>query len=334
MDVSIIGGGPTGLFAAFYAGFRNLKTKIIEALPCLGGQITVLYPEKYIYDVPGFQKILAKTLVQQLIEQAMQFQPEVVLEQTVEQMHLQEPKKILLKTQREEHISKAVLIATGIGSFQPNRLNVPGVAEFEGKGVEYFVRQPEMFQGKRVLIVGGGDSAVDWAIHLTEIAQKITLIHRRDKFRAHEESVRQLLASDVDVKLFYELKKVQGNNAVEQAVIFHNKTQEEEVLPVDAVLLNLGFKADVEKIKKWGVTVEGKYIKVNERMETNLPGIFAAGDVVSSASGLHLNLLAVGFAQAAIAINCIAHYLYPEKSIFPGHSSEEKWKATKPGPGS
>ncbi|MFN4181700.1 MAG: NAD(P)/FAD-dependent oxidoreductase [bacterium] len=324
-ELTIIGGGPTGLFAAFYAGMRALKTKIIEALPYLGGQCAVLYPEKFIYDVAGFPKIQAKVLVNQLIKQAMQFQPTVVLEETVEELKVEGERRIVLKTQKGVHETQSVLIATGIGSFQPQRLQVPGVAELEGRGVAYFVRNIHEYEGKRILIIGGGDSAVDWALHLAPYAKKVTLIHRRDKFRAHEDSVKKLFMLPVDVKLFYELKEVRGNDEVEEVVIYHNKTGEEIVMPVDAVLINIGFKADLERIKGWGVELDGKYIRVNGRMETNLPGVYAAGDVCNDPNSVHLNLLAVGFAQAAIAVNCIANYLYPERAIFPGHSSEGKW---------
>jgi len=203
-DITIIGAGPTGLFAAFYAGLRQMKTKIIDALEEPGGQVAVLYPEKYIFDAPGFSKILAKDLVKNLVEQGLQYNPTLVLGERVTSLERRSDSMIVLGTDKGgKHYSKAVLIAAGVGAFTPNRLEAQGAADYEGNGVYYFVKDKSAFKDKSLLIVGGGDSAVDWALNIKDIAKKITLVHRRDIFRAHEGSVKELMNSSVEVKLFY-----------------------------------------------------------------------------------------------------------------------------------
>ncbi len=322
-DVTIIGGGPIGLFAAFYSGLREMKTKILEALPQLGGQLVTLYPEKLIYDVAGFPQVLAKDLAKSLIEQAMRYHPTVCLEERAVALHRDGDGIYTIRTDKGRvHHTRTVIIAAGIGAFKPNTLDRPGVRAFEGRGVYYFVREFEPFRNKRVLVVGGGDSAVDWALHLHPIAAHVTLIHRRTGFRAHEKSVRELMASPVTVKLHYELKEVRGDEWVREVVIFQNQTMEEETLPVDAVILAIGFKADIGPIAEWGLEFEGRYIKVNSRMETNLPGVFACGDVVSVTGVGNMKLLATGFGQAAIAVGSAKVFIDPTAKLFGGHSSE------------
>jgi len=321
-DITIVGGGPTGLFAAFYAGMRELKTKIIEALPELGGQLTVLYPEKYIYDAPGFPKILAKELVKNLVQQAMTAHPAICLEERALALRREENGTLKLETEKGVHFSKTVLIAAGVGAFSPNKLPIPDAEKFEGRGVFYFVREKALLKGKKILIVGGGDSAVDWALNLKEDAEKLTLVHRRDVFRAHESSVKQLFQTGIDIFLFWEVKELHGTDHLEEAVIVNNKTRETKVLPVDAVLVNIGFKADPGPIRNWPVEFEGRHIKINSKMETNLPGVYAAGDIASDPASVYLDLIAIGFAQATIAVNCAANYINPKATIFPGHSSE------------
>ena len=324
-DLTIVGAGPVGLFATFYAGLRQMKTKIIDALDEPGGQVAVLYPEKYIFDVPGYTKILAKDLVKSLVDQAFQYSPAIVLGERV--VALGRTDGVLqLKTDRGAvHLSKAVLIAAGVGAFSPNRLEAQGVADYEGKGVFYSVKDKNAFAGKRILIVGGGDSAVDWALAMKDFARSITLVHRRDVFRAHELSVRELINSSVDIKLFYEVKKVIGDGAnVTQAVVFDNRTRAETTLDIDVILVNIGFRADLGPIKDWGLEIEGREIRVNGKMETNIPGVYAAGDIAGPIDGVKLNLIATGYAQAALAVNVAKAYVDPDSKIFPGHSSEMK----------
>lgn len=362
-DMTIIGAGPTGLFAAFYAGLREMSVKIIEALPEMGGQLATLYPEKWIFDVPGFPRILARDLVEQCVEQAMEYHPTVCLGERVmlieylddpvhipageiehvtgeeiteigaeaakEASHQAQHPIIKLTTDKGKiHLTRTVLIAGGVGAFSPTKLpNVSSTAEYEGRGVYYFVRDKSVFEGKRLLIVGGGDSALDWVFNLYETADHVTLIHRRDGFRAHEGSVKLLFTLPVDIKLFYELKEVLGDGEkVTGAVIYDNRTKEEMKIDADAILLNLGFKADLGPIKDWGLPIEKRAIRVNSRMETGLPGVYAAGDI--AAEEIKLNLIAVGFSQAAVAVCVAKNYIDPNANIFPGHSSEKS-----PGPG-
>ena len=324
-DLTIIGAGPSGLFATFYAGLRQMKTKVIDALEEPGGQVAVLYPEKYIFDVPGYSRVLAKDLVKSLVEQAFQYNPTVVLGERVTSLHKDNGIIELGTDKGTRHLSKAVLVAAGVGAFSPNRLEAKGASDYESKGVYYFVKDKSVFKDKRLLIVGGGDSAVDWALNIKDIAKKITLVHRRDVFRAHEGSVAELMKSSVEVKLFYEVKSVTGDGSnVTQAVIFDNRSKAETTLDVDAILVNIGFRADLGPIKDWGLQIDGREIRANGKMETNIPGVYVAGDIAGPLDGVKLNLIATGYAQAALAVNVAKAYVDPNSKIFPGHSSEMK----------
>ena len=324
-DVTIIGAGPTGLFGTFYAGLRELKTKTFDVLPEVGGQLAVLYPEKFIYDVPGHPKVLAKDLVKLLSEQAMQWKPTLCLGQRVTDLRQRDDKIIELSAGGNVHLTRTVLVTAGVGAFSANKLTLENIGRFENRGVYYFVKDKTMFRGKRLLIVGGGDSAVDWALNLKDYAQHITLIHRRDQFRAAPASITELMNSTVDVRLFHEIQCIQGDNKIERAVIFDNRTKEEMGLDVDAVLLSLGFKADLGPIKEWGLELQGtRYIKVSPRMETSIPGVYAAGDIAAQPDVEPVNLIATGFAQATVAVNVAVTHINPKAKVFPGHSSERR----------
>jgi thioredoxin reductase len=317
-DVTIIGGGPTGLFAAYYAGFRGLTSKVIDSLPELGGQLTAAYPEKYIYDVAGFPKILAKDLVRNLVEQAMPCRPTVCLGESVQKLEPSGWKHLRVLTDRAEHWSRVLVITTGLGMYTPRRLR--GSESFEGKGLYYTVMRTDEFREKEVLIIGGGDSAVDWALHLEQLARGITLIHRREQFRAHEENVRQLLNSTVTVKLSCKPKELRGEARVREVVIVNTKTKAEEVLRIDAVLACLGFSSDLGPMADWGLELDGNdAIRVNTKMETNIPGVYAAGDVAAFPG--KVKLIATGFGEAATAVNNSAHYIDPGMKVFPGYST-------------
>jgi thioredoxin reductase (NADPH) len=325
-DVTIVGGGPVGLFGAFYAGMRQMKTKILDSLPELGGQLSTLYPEKYVFDMPGFPKVLAKDLAANMVEQAMRFHPTICLSEMVLQLAHEADGTITLTTQRGTHRTRTLIIATGAGAFAPKRLGTPGVEEFEDRGVHYFVRNKAQFAGKRLLIVGGGDSAVDWAMNLEEIADTITLIHRRDKFRCHEESLDWLLnRSRVNTVLWNELKCIQGDDCVRQAIVFDNRTKEEKTLDVDAVLLNIGFSADLGPIKQWGVKLVGHSIPVNQLMQVEaetggiMPGVYAAGDINTFPG--KIKLIATGVGEILTAVCHAKTQIDPSAKLFPGHSS-------------
>jgi thioredoxin reductase (NADPH) len=327
-DLVIIGAGPTGLFASFYAGLRDMSTKIVEALPEPGGQLAVLYPEKFIYDVPGHPKVLAQDLVKLLLEQCDLFQHEFVFDQKIETLTrtVADGEELWrVGTATEAHLGRAVLISAGIGAFSPNKIDRGGVPDYEGKGVYYFVKDKRPFRNQRILIVGGGDTAVDWCLNLKDWAREITLIHRRDQFRAHEASLAALRTSGIPMLTYWELKRVQGNGRVQGATIFENRTGEERELDVDAVLINIGFKAALGPIESWGVELaDARHIRVDGFMETCLPGVFAAGDIAAVDGSEPLNLIVTGFAQAAIAANAAKRRIDPRSRLFPGHSSELK----------
>jgi ferredoxin/flavodoxin---NADP+ reductase len=318
-DIIVLGGGPVGLFGLFYAGLRGMRAKLIDSLAELGGQLITLYPEKYIYDVAGYPKILAKDLVKSCIEQGLRFNPAVCLEEKVIDLSYDDDRLIRLRTDKGEHWTRAIVLAVGIGAFAPKKLDLPDIDRLEGRGIYYFVKEREGFAGKTVVIVGGGDSAVDWALMLKDSAKGVTLIHRRDKFRAHEQSVQELMASPIEVKCFYELRAVHGSDHLEGVTIFHNKTGEETYHKADALILSLGFLADLGPVKKWGLAIENNAVKVNVRMETNLPGVYAAGDAVTHAG--KLKLITTGQGEAAIAVNFASTYINPDSKAFPGHSS-------------
>lgn len=324
-DVTVIGGGPVGLFAAFYAGLRGVSCRIVDALPELGGQLMALYPEKYVYDVGGLPKILAKDLAKNMIEQGTQFHPEVVLEAEVRELE-HENEHWLLATPRGEFRSRTVVITAGKGALIPRVLECPGwdAHHRDDGGAHTHVRRPEDFRGKRVLLVGGGDSAVDWALGLQGVAREITLIHRRDEFRAHRASVERMRA-DADagrlsVLTPYEVRALHGEGGcVHAATLYHNETHAETTLAVDAVVALLGFKPDLGPIARWGLHLQKNTIHVSPLMETNLPGIYAAGDVVHYPG--KLELIATGYGEAAIAVNNAVHYLNPKARVSPGHST-------------
>lgn len=322
-DITIIGGGPTGLFAAFYCGMRNASCKIIDSLPELGGQLATLYPEKFIFDVGGFPKILARDLVEQLKQQAFQYSPAVNLNEQVVSLTRRDDNVFELTTDKRVHLSKAIIIAAGIGVFTPRPLPTEKAKDYEDGGIYYYVDKLDQFRGKKVLVIGGGDSAVDYALMIEKVAAKVTLVHRRDGFRAHEESVRKLHESSVDVRTFMELQDLNGNGGIlEEATIVNNKTQETERIPVDAVVSGLGFSASLGPITEWGLEIENNEIVVNTKMETNVPGIYAAGDIVTYPG--KIKLIATGFGEAPTAVNNAKTYIDPSARLSPGHSSSRK----------
>jgi thioredoxin reductase len=321
-DLTIIGGGPVGLFGLFYAGMREMKTKVIDSLEQLGGQLIAIYPEKFIYDMPGFPKIKAKDLVRDMVAQGLQYNATPVLGEKVEGLQRREDGIWQMTTDRGTmHLSKTVVITAGAGGFAPRKLDLPGLWELEGRSVFYFVTDLEAFRDKDVLIIGGGDSAVDWALHLEGIANSLALCHRRDRFRAHEGSVKELLNSTCEVNLFWEVKALQVQNGdLTGVTIFHNKGNEEREIKVDAIILSLGFIADLGPIKTWGLEMKGGAIKVNSRMETNLPGVYAAGDIATFDG--KLKLIATGTGEVAVAVNYAKTFIDPTARAFPGHSSD------------
>jgi ferredoxin/flavodoxin---NADP+ reductase len=321
-DITIIGGGPTGLFGAFYAGLRQVSCRIIDSLPELGGQLMALYPEKDIFDVGGIPRIQAKDLARDCIEQGTQFGCDVVLDEDVRDVKKEGDVFRLIGRQRE-YFTRSIVIAGGKGAFEARHLEAPGYQELLHKGVTYFVKDPEAYRDKRVLIVGGGDSALDWALILKDKCSAVTMIHRREGFRAHEKSVKALEAAQEDGRIvlhtFHEVRAIHGNGHVDGVTIYDNRSDADTRIDVDAVLCFLGFKPDLGPIKSWGLELNKNRIVVNQLMETNIAGIYAAGDVVEYPG--KIELIATGYAEAVIAVNQAVHYLNPSARVNPGHST-------------
>jgi thioredoxin reductase (NADPH) len=322
-DITFLGGGPTGLFGAFYAGLRGMKTKIIDALDQLGGQLSVLYPEKYILDVPGFPRVTARDLVDRLVVQMQAYHPTVCLRQTVQTLTRDETRDAwLLQTDQQTHLTRTLVLCAGAGAFSPKKLPLPEAAQFEERGLYYHVPSKATFQGKRLLIVGGGDSALDWALNLQDTAADITLIHRRNQFRAHEDTVRQVLASRTHVLTFHELAALEADDGhlLRGAVLENNQTHARTPLAVNAVLVQVGFMSSLGPLRNWPVKTQGSAIVVDSMMRTNLPGIFAAGDVASYPG--KLKLIVTGFGEVTLAANAAKTLVDPAAKLFPGHSTE------------
>ena len=318
-DVTIIGGGPVGLFTAFYAGMRKMSVNVIESLPQLGGQLSALYPEKYIYDIAGFPKISGQELIDNLVNQMSQFQPTITLEQDVQQVEKQVDGTFKLTTNRAIHFSKTIIITAGNGAFQPKKLNLDSAEKFEGKNLHYFIKDLQQFAGKNVQIFGGGDSAVDWSLMLEPIAKKVTLVHRRDKFRAHEASVENLMNSSVEVKTPFVPIEFIGANNIEQVVLEKVKGDQEEVIDVDDVIVNYGFVSSLGPISEWGLEIVKNSIVVNSKMETNIEGIYAAGDICTYEG--KVKLIASGFGEAPTAVSNAKVYIDPTAKVQATHST-------------
>ncbi len=322
-DIAIIGGGPAGMFAAFYAGMRQASVKIIDSMPQLGGQPIALYPEKYIYDIAGFPKITAAQLTSNLIEQMQLFPVEVCLEEKVVTVEKKAEHHFEITTDKTVHYSRSVIITAGLGAFTPRRLELAEASQYEQKNLHYFVNDLNQFAGKKVVINGGGDSAVDWALMLEPIAEQVTLIHRRDKFRAHEHSVEKLMASKVEVVTPAEITALHGDQEISSITVAFVKSEETRQIACDAVIVNFGFLSSLGPINEWGLDVQNNSIVVDTRMETNIPGIFAAGDITSYPG--KVKLIAVGFGEAPTAVNNAKVYLDPTARLAPGHSSNMKF---------
>jgi len=324
-DITIIGGGPTGLFALFYAGMRGMTAQIIDALPEAGGQLTALYPEKYIFDVAGVPQVLAKDLVKSLVEQASRFQQPIHLTQHVTGLE-QDGKEFVVVTDRDRFPTRSIIVAAGIGAFSPRRLPQRCAEPWYGRGIYDVVTDPEQFRDQRVLIIGGGDTAFDWGTQLVQRASRVTLVHRSDRFRAHDATVAEFRsaveAGRADIYTFHELHDIECRNGGTQfthVVLRDIKAKSTRELEVDVVLPMLGFVSDMGAISEWGLTIEKDEIVVNSQMETGRAGIYAAGDVTTYPG--KLKLIATGFGEAATAVNQAVHWIYPEKKVAPGHSS-------------
>jgi thioredoxin reductase (NADPH) len=324
-DITIIGGGPTGLFALFYAGMRQVSAQIVDALPEAGGQLTALYPEKFIFDVAGFPQILAKDLVRALVEQNKRFAGEMHLGQRITGLE-KDGDHFVLVTEKDRFPSRSILIAAGIGAFSPRRLPQACAEPWYGRGIYDVVTNPDDFRGKRVVIIGGGDTAFDWGVQLLPRAASVALVHRTDRFRAHDATVNEYKAAvgagRAHLFTFHELNDVLCKSDSERfshIILRDVKAKTTREIEADVVLPMLGFVSDMGAIAEWGLNIAKDEITVNSQMETGRAGIYAAGDVTTYPG--KLKLIATGFSEAAIAVNQAVHWIYPDKKVAPGHSS-------------
>jgi len=324
-DITIIGGGPAGLFALFYAGMRGISAQVVDALNEPGGQLAALYPEKFIFDVAGYTKVLAKDLVKALREQAAQFGEPVHLAQRVTGLEHRDG-TFVLHTEKGDYPTKSIIVAAGIGAFSPRRLPQACAEPWYDRGIFDVVTDPAEFRGQRVVIIGGGDSAFDWATQLSGVATHVTLVHRSDRFRAHGATIAQF---EADVKAgrasmftFHEIGDVLCRAEGERfthIVLRDVKAKTTTEIEADVVLPMLGFVSDIGPLADWGMTLQKDEIVVNQLMETGRAGIWAAGDVTTYPG--KLKLIACGFGEAATAVNQAVHWMYPDKKVAPGHSS-------------
>jgi ferredoxin/flavodoxin---NADP+ reductase len=320
VDLLIIGAGPAGLYGAFYAGLRGFSVGIMDSLIEPGGQVAAMYPEKDILDVAGFPKVKGQDLVDNLVEQAGAFNPSYYLGHRAEDMDLHDDHVVVTSHKGASLRCKAVVITGGIGTFTPRPL--PDSDNWEGRGLQYFVPKLDVMQDKDVLIVGGGDSAFDWALNLRPIARSLTIVHRRDRFRAHEMTVQEVQSSEVEVLTFHEVSRINGNERIESVELFDNRTDERRTVKCQAVVAALGFTADLGPLKKWGLEQDKRQIVVDTSMRTNLDRVFAAGDITTYDG--KVKLISVGFGEAATAVNNAAPLIDPDQGVFPGHSSSKE----------
>jgi thioredoxin reductase len=322
VDLLIVGAGPVGLYAAYYAGFRGLSVAVVDSLPELGGQITAMYPEKDILDVAGFPVVKGKDLVEGLVQQAASADPTYLLSRTARTLETRgEEPEIEVAVGLDDGttvVARAVIITAGIGKFAPRPL--PAAEGWTGDEVAFFVPSFAPYAGKDVVIVGGGDSAFDWALALEPVAASVTLVHRRAAFRAHQATVDKVLAGTATVLTNANVSRLVGDHGLEAVEVEDVKTKETTVVKAQAVVAALGFVADLGPIQGWGLEVDKRHIVVDSTTRTNLPRVFAAGDITEYPG--KVRLIAVGFGEAATAVNNAAVAINPAAHLFPGHSSE------------
>ena len=318
VDLLLVGAGPSGLYGAYYAGFRGLASAVIDALPEPGGQVTALYPEKQIFDIAGFPAVRGKDLVQNLLAQAAPFAPTYLLgEQAVSYQHTGDG--VVITTAAGTIVrAKAVVVTGGIGTFTPRPL--PGGDGWEGRGLSYVVPSFAPYAGKDVVVVGGGDSALDWALGLEPIARSVTLVHRRDAFRAHAHSVKLLRDASIALCVPAQVVGLSGTERVEAVRVRSTETKQVTELPAQEVVAALGFTADITPLEAWGLDVRERRLVVDTTMATNLPRVFAAGDITDYPG--KVRLISVGFGEVATAVCNAATVIDPEATVFPGHSTE------------
>lgn len=312
-DLTIIGGGPAGLFTVFYSGMRALKTKLIEAKPQTGGIVSYFYPEKTIYDLGGIPAIQGDRLIEHLSRQARTFDPDIILGQQIAHMkRLENGAFELTSTDGQRHATRKIILAVGSGVFEVNKLENPDAAQFENKSLFYAVRRPEQFAGRSVVISGGGDAALDWANQLAPICRKTTIVYRQEQFQhVLEHSLDELHRQSVDVLLSSEIESLSGEQGRLRSLTIRNvKTGQVQELATDALIVNHGFKFGLGPLEQWGMEIRDNGIVVDRRMETSIPGIFAVGNAAVYDQKLYL--ITAGFVEGPTAVNSIKHDLDPQ----------------------
>lgn len=318
VDLTIVGSGPVGLYAAYYAGFRGMRTAIVDSLPEPGGQITAMYPEKMIHDIAGFPSIKGRDLIAGLLEQANRFNPHFLLGQSARALHrLDDGRLQVTITNGTQLTTGAILLAAGIGTFTPRPL--PAGTGYLGRGLDYFVTDPADYTDEHVLVVGGGDSAVDWALTLEPLAASVTVAHRRPRFTAHEASLAALHESNATIHTPYVVEHLTGTHQLTAATLRDTATNTDLTISCTRVVAALGFTADLGPLTNWGLTITKRHIHVDSHMSTGVAGIYAAGDVTDYPG--KVRLISVGFGEAALAVNNAAVANNPTASLFPGHST-------------
>ncbi|HEX9417265.1 MAG TPA: NAD(P)/FAD-dependent oxidoreductase [Gaiellaceae bacterium] len=330
VDITILGAGPSGLAAAYYAGHRDASVRIIESLEQLGGQVAAVYPEKHVYDVAGHPKILGQALVDLCAEQGLQYGADVRLGeevQTLERVNQNGEELLAVGTDKGgPYLSRAMIITAGHGAFEPRKLGIEGIDEWEGRGLHYFVREKEVFRDRRCVIVGGGDSALDWTLGLQDTAaHPIAIVHRRDRFRALEASVNEAKALEEAgrVRIFTpcEVREIHGDGQIQAVSIENTDSNEVEQVDCDALITLLGFHSHLGAIAEWGLELEGKRQILIDPMtcETNLPRVYAAGDVAGYPG--KITLITIGMGEAAVAANNAVAQIRGEK-VQPKYSTD------------
>jgi thioredoxin reductase len=322
VDLLIVGAGPVGLYGAYYAGVRGLRVAVIDSLSQLGGQITAMYPEKLIFDIAGYPAVKGRDLVSALVEQAASAKPVYILGQEAQGLTSDTAGTYTVTTSAGDQIRcRAVIITAGIGTFTPRK--IPVGEDYLGRGLDYFVPDPAPYAGADVVIVGGGDSALDWALMLKDTAASVTVVHRRNAFRAHAATVGQVERSSVELIIDAEISALGGNGTVAHADIAIKGSDDIRRVRCQRVVAALGFVANLGPLRDWGIELrDNRHIVVDSAMRTQCQGVFAAGDVVDYDG--KVRLISVGFGEVATAVNNAAVHIDPDAQVFPGHSTDEQ----------
>jgi thioredoxin reductase (NADPH) len=324
VDILVVGAGPVGLYGAYYAGVRGLSVTVVDSLSQVGGQVTAMYPEKEIYDIAAIPVVTGRELVHGLVTQAGQYDPVYLLGQEARELGRlvgdDGRERVVVRTSAGTEVTcGAVVVTGGIGTFTPRPL--PAGEEFLGCGLDYFVPATKAYVDKDVIVVGGGDSAIDWCLMLEPVAASVTLVHRRTAFRAHAASVERVRASSVEIVTDAQVTTLEGGDRVEKAVVTVKGEDVPRHLPCQQVVAALGFTANLGPLREWGVELrDNRHLVVDSAMRTTVPGVFAAGDITDYPG--KVRLIAVGFGEVATAVNNAAVHLDPDAQLFPGHSTD------------